>query len=398
LNDQSLNYLKQAFSSYYTSLKLIWVPSEIGKREFGFFLWGDRVMTRHRSFKSREALSTFLARQAPFDAYYSVATYDLPEEAMSEKGWRNADVVFDIDADHLEHECSKEHDIWTCRACRREGKGPKPVACPSCNGKEIDNVTWICDRCLGSAKQEVYKLTEVLQEDFGIAEEKVDVYFSGHRGYHVQVKDSLSSIDQAARKELVDYLTGTGILFELHGLAYGAKPSSPLSSGWGMRMLRSIYELVNGESLGTARGDEAVIAKKRRRALEELIRGDLVALSKLIGRRNFEELLASATNRTAVMVDPVVTTDTHRLFRLPETLNSKTGFSKKGVPFEVLGSFDPLADAVALKGKPRKVHIGSAPRFRLLDGWYGPYSDEVATLPQEVVVLLICKGVGEVSD
>jgi len=399
LDEKSLNFLRQAFMGYYSSRGL-WVPSEMERREFGFFMGREKVMLRHRGFRSREELSNFLIQKAPFDVYYSVATYDRPEEEMSEKGWRNADIVFDIDADHLEHECKDEHDIWVCAACRKEGKGPKPPKCPSCENKEVIEITWICDKCLDLAKQEVYKLMEVLQEDFGIAEEKISIYFSGHRGYHVQVQESLSSIDQAARKEIVDYLVGTGMDPALHGLWYGrglGPPTRP-SAGWGTRIIRSIYEMAKVMQFkGRGEVGRSINAGRRQRMLDELMQGNLETLSRMMDRRGFDALLASAINRATVRVDPVVTTDTHRLFRLPETLNGKTGLAKRAASAERLGSFDPLTDAVALKGEDKGVHIWSAPRFRLLDAWYGPYRDEEVALPQEVAVLLICKGVAEVS-
>jgi DNA primase small subunit len=393
MNERSLRFVKGAFSSYYASRE-VWIPREMERREFGFFPGREKVMLRHRSFGDGGALHSFLIQQSPLDVYYSVATYDHPEWEMSEKGWRNADVVFDIDADHLELQCKEEHDLWICTACRNEGRGPKPTQCPSCSKGEIAEITWICDKCLGLAKQEVYKLMEILQEDFGIADEKVSVYFSGHRGYHVHIQDSLASIDQAARKEIVDYMTGTGLDPSLHGLTYGGGlTKDQLSSGWGARIIKSIYEMVKGLPL-----EDAAQARRRQRMSEELMGGNLEALSRMMDRRKFEALIAEAINRTSVRVDPVVTTDVHRLFRLPETLNSKTGFSKRAVPLRQLDSFDPLTDAVALRGKTRNVHIASAPRFRICDGWYGPYHDEDASLSQEVAILLICKGAAEVAD
>lgn len=399
MNGKSLNFVKNAFSRYYSS-KETWTPKEMERREFGFFLGKEKVMLRHRSFKGREELSNFLVQQAPLDVYYSVATYDHPEWDMSEKGWRNADIVFDIDADHLEIECKVEHDIWICGACSKEGKGPKPTKCPSCGKGEIAEITWICDKCLGLAKQEVYKLTEVLQDDFGIPDEKVSVYFSGHRGYHVQVQESLSSIDQTARKEIVDYMTGTGIDPSLHGLSYGGglEPSERLSAGWGTRIIRSIYEITKDMRSPGEEGKDSLLARRKQRMLEDLMRGKLDALSKMMNRKKFDALLASAINRTAIRVDPVVTTDIHRLFRLPETLNSKTGFSKMAASSERLASFDPLTDSIVLRGNSREVRIRSAPRFRLIDEWYGPYHDEKVSLPQEVAILLICKGAADIVD
>jgi DNA primase small subunit len=398
LNGRSLDFLKKLFSIYYSSLEELWIPGEMEKREFGFFLGKEMAMVRHRSFESAEALHKFLVQEAPFDVYYSVATYDNPEEVMSQKGWRGADIVFDIDADHLEHKCRDEHDLWICRTCGRGGVGAKPSSCPYCGKKEFDEINWICDQCLGMAKMEVYKLVEVLTEDFGFGEENIEVFFSGHRGYHVHVKGSMTSIDQAARKELVDYLTGTGIDLELHGLSGIQKGSKRLVTGWGTRIARSIYEMIDEKGLdGKLSEDKNVLAKRKRRILEELMSNNFETLQMSLNKRNFEALLALAIEKVSIKIDPVVTTDIHRLFRLPETLNSKTGFSKRRIPPEQLASFNPLRDAVVLSGDPIKVSIKCAPRFSLSGRSYGPYSDEVATVPQEVAVLLLCKGVAECS-
>ena len=165
-----------------------------------------------------------------------------------------------------------------------------------------------------------------------------------------------------------------------------------------MRIIRSIYEMAKlTQFKGRGEAGRSLDPGRRQRMLDELMQGNLEALSRMTDRKGFDALIASAINRVAVRVDPVVTTDIHRLFRLPETLNGKTGLSKRAASAESLGSFDPLRDAVALRGEDRCVHISSAPRFRLLDEWYGPYHDEEVGLPQEVAVLLICKGVAEVS-
>ncbi|MGQ9514273.1 MAG: DNA primase small subunit domain-containing protein [Thermoproteota archaeon] len=396
MNERSLNFLRQTFSSYYSSQRSMWAPTEIEKREFGFFLGKEKVMIRHKSFRNVETLLNFIVNEVPFDVYYSVATYDYPEEEMSKKGWRYADIVFDIDADHLEHRCKDEHDIWVCNACKKEGRGTKPPSCPNCRKKELSEINWICDQCLGLAKLEVYKLIEILTEDFGIRYENIDVYFSGHRGYHVHVQGSLSTIDQLARKELIDYLTGVGMDLGLQELLSTTKVSKRLLPGWGTRVARSLYELVNDSWLdGKLNGDRKVTVKRKQRILEELMENNIETLSRTLDGRSFESLLASAIERVSVKVDPVVTTDIHRLFRLPETLNSKTGFLKKEVPQERLANFDPLREAAVLRGDPMKVSVRFAPKFSLSGESYGPYNDEVVTVPKEVAVLLICKEVAE---
>jgi DNA primase small subunit len=90
-------------------------------------------------------------------------------------------------------------------------------------------------------------------------------------------------------------------------------------------------------------------------------------------------------------IDTVVTTDIHRLIRLPETLNGKTGLRAMAV--SNLDAFDPFQDPIAFEGETT-VRVTEAPAFRMGKTTYGPYTNEQVTLPAEAAMLLICKGVG----
>jgi len=71
-------------------------------------------MLRHKGFRNVDALRSFLKTVVPSDVYYSSAYYERPEEDMRGKGWLGADLIFDIDADHIPTPCAKVHDIWVC--------------------------------------------------------------------------------------------------------------------------------------------------------------------------------------------------------------------------------------------------------------------------------------------
>src|SRR6058998_815974 len=72
------------------------------QREYGFLMFKEKFMVRHRGFKTAESLLTATRDLAPKHIYYSTAYYQQPTASMEEKGWLGADLVFDIDADHLE--------------------------------------------------------------------------------------------------------------------------------------------------------------------------------------------------------------------------------------------------------------------------------------------------------
>ncbi len=59
-----------------------------------------------------------LAETVPSDVYHSCAYYENPDFDMDKKGWIGADLVFDIDADHIPTTCNKIHDEFQMRKMR----------------------------------------------------------------------------------------------------------------------------------------------------------------------------------------------------------------------------------------------------------------------------------------
>ena len=58
-------------------------------------------MTRHISVKDEKALHLLLMQNVPSDVYCSNARYSFPNLPMNEKDWKEADLIFDIDAKDL---------------------------------------------------------------------------------------------------------------------------------------------------------------------------------------------------------------------------------------------------------------------------------------------------------
>lgn len=165
-------YLIKKFSNYYLKNKID-LPREFKKREFAFVPFEsipEFVMKRHISFESEEDFQNYVIREVPAHVYYSSAYYDKPdEERMEKKGWIGADLIFDIDGDHL------------------------PI--------KTKDVTATLER----AKMEVKKLIKLLKMDFGVRE--VEIFFSGGRGYHVHVLDEdFRYLEAPERREIIDYL------------------------------------------------------------------------------------------------------------------------------------------------------------------------------------------------
>src|SRR2546422_1936100 len=94
-------FLKAHFRRYYEHTKPI-LPDRFGRREFGFMFWTAGIVQRHLGFSREDELKSFLASRVPAHVYYSSAYYEKPNAStMEEKGWLGADLVFDLDADHL---------------------------------------------------------------------------------------------------------------------------------------------------------------------------------------------------------------------------------------------------------------------------------------------------------
>ena len=58
-------------------------------------------------------------------------------------------------------------------------------------------------------------------------------------------------------------------------------------------------------------------------------------------------------------VDTVVTTDLHRLIRLPNTLHGKTGLRVTSIPHSSLDGFDPLTDGIVFHTGQVEIHVDS---------------------------------------
>lgn len=161
------------FLEYYKKAK-IKMPKQFERREFAFVpfeAFPDFFMHRHISFSSEEDFRSYAISNVPAHVYYSSAYYKNPgKDKMEEKEWLGADLIFDIDADHL------------------------PLKTNS------------VEKALEVAKKEVKKLLQVLKLDFGIKE--AEIYFTGGRGYHVHVcEEEFLKLESAERREIVDYLT-----------------------------------------------------------------------------------------------------------------------------------------------------------------------------------------------
>ena len=403
----SVAYVAELFQSYYLSgAERVRAPSEIKQREFGFLSFGGRAMFRHTAFDNAQQLRRYLVDNAPAHVYYSSAYYSAPEAEMRWKGWLGADLVFDIDADHIDSHCRADHDRWRCRACGEEGAGKAPERCPRCGKAAYEEETWICDRCLRAAKYEAQKLLDILIQDFGFSpSEELEVNFTGNRGYHVHVRSHhVKGLDQLARREIVDYIMGIGINPRHQGFgSIRGGPPTIAEGGWRGRAVKALYGYISNaapeaiKALKLGRGATANLLERRDEILRLLMERHPSGIVGYIDSKSLGGLMEAAVKEQASAIDTVVTTDLHRLIRLPNTLHGKTGWLAQTVPIDELEDYAPQTSAIALTGGTETVYVRRAPRFRIGDETYGPFLEERVELPLAAAVFLLCKKAARVE-
>jgi DNA primase small subunit len=343
------DYLAGRFGDYYRRAT-VEAPPAAPDREWGHipFTSGDgTTMVRHQSLLDiaggPDDLGQFLARETPRHVYFSAARYDDPgNRSMEEKGWQSADLVFDLDADHL------------------PGVDPDTATYPA---------------MLKACKDALLNLLDVLEQDFGFGDDELTVVFSGGRGYHVHVRDaSVHGLDSEARREVVDYVRGIDMnedgLIEKRPNERGTlQKTLRAEGGWGRRVhdrlltytddLREMDEAdamdrlqeLDGVGEKTARTIYGVLQRN-----PEGVRSGNVELgpgaSTLI-RALAERVLEEET----APIDEPVTTDVRRLIRLPGSLHGGTGFVVKRLDRDEIADFDPLSDAVAEPFREQRIMI-----------------------------------------
>jgi DNA primase small subunit len=423
INQRTKIFLKQKFKEYYKNLDDFSLNvTEPEKREWGFLFFDSNSFSRHIGFKDNFQLKDFCSRMGPSDCYHSGAYYKDPVVPnMDNKVWLGCDLIFDIDADHLDTDCKSQHDIWLCTNCGKEGKGKAPEICPSCNEKKFNEINWICSNCLDSAKNEILKVSEeFLIKDFNFKSEDIFYVFSGHRGYHIHLEaDSIKKLDSSSRREIIDYIEGNGLSQEYLGfeeiavrnmgrIIIGPKRTD---YGWRGRLNRFVtkffQELDESElkKLNFHKPKEEFIISNKQVILESLNveKGNIPGIQGIswdfpkIKIKDWQKIIDYSIKKYSGKVDEPVTADIHRIIRLPNSLNGKTGLKVKILNHEQIKKFDPFTDPLVFEGTI-KIHIKRAPRTVFNNESYGPYYDETVEIPSSIGIFLICKNVAEMLN
>ena len=332
------DFLQDKFRGYYSSAKIT-LPPRFTAREWGFLNWGGGIMNRHVRFGTATEINNYLKKIAPAHSYHSVAYYKDPgSKLMVEKKWQGADLIFDLDADHL----------------------------PEMEEVKKGKITF--SKLMDYIREQTYRLVhDVLLGDFGLDEKDMLITFSGGRGYHVHVRTpSVLSLPSGARRELSDYMTGKGLNldnilidagytkeFAIRGKGIERKhldvkklPPS-YSKGWSGIVSRKISSMF--DNLRLQQGEDLTNKLKELR-LEKIninYKNSNEDIFNNIAKKHQKNLVRIAVKEAAIFPDEPVTGDVHRLIRLPGSLHGGSGLRVTTMTSKELEDFDPMTKAIA---------------------------------------------------
>ncbi len=410
LDARTLGWAREVFAEYYAANEVP-PPDRLTRREFAAFPFAtETIMRRHATLRTPEEFAAFLRREVPRHVYYSSAYYRRPAEpTMAAKEWLGADLIFDLDSDHLR------------------------------GAEALDYAGQ-----LALVKTRLIDLVDdFLFGDFGVDPAATSFVFSGGRGYHVHVHDPrFLSLSSPERRELVDYVLGTGVdpmraveerredvragrtLSALDDEVGSATPGAsaaprtrrlapPDAPGWRGRTTRALLEVLRRwESAGKGAAVEELVhlgiepTKARRWAkliVDEggaaRIRGSLTldVFKKDLPPEFLEAVIARAKIEVQGETDAPVTTDIHRLIRLPGSLHGGTGFRVVPLARDAITAFDPFRDALVapIDGATTRVTFTSEVRYPFPPGGLAGTPGAVGELPTPLALFLVLRGEAE---
>ena len=376
------DYLKDKFQEYYQNAEIT-LPPRFTSREWGFLSWKGGIMNRHVNFRTVKEVKAYLARIAPAHCYHSVAYYKDPSKnTMIDKEWQGADLIFDLDADHL----PEMEDV-------KKGKIP-------------------FSKLMEYIREQTYRLVvDVLLRDFGLSEEDLLITFSGGRGYHVHVRTpELLTLPSGARREIADYLTGKGLDLNKILIDAGYTKEYPIrgkgierknlgieklpkkdAKGWQGIITRYIHNTL--DDLREKNDDEKKPIMKKLGVSRDMLdfkdsNDDIFNKLPKTPKKRFVKI---ALKETAIYPDEPVTGDIHRLIRLPGSLHGGSGLKVTTMDSKKLEKFDPMKDAIAFGDNLVKIRSIVSHPVTMGDGLTTLKPESVVDLPERTAIYFMAR-------
>jgi DNA primase small subunit len=372
--ENNLIFLEETFKQYYFDhFNLIRVPDRSIEREYGYKKFNSG-MIRHISIKTDEDLRLMLMRNLPSDVFCSNACYSFPNLPMAEKDWKEADLIFDIDAKDLNLSCRRNHTCIKCISCGEISL--LQDICPKCKSNKLDHLSLSCENCILGVKKEVLNLIKILTDDLQIDYKNIRVSFSGNEGFHLYVTNSsYNQLGSKERGDLIDYIMFRRAIAKEFGFNKDNPSRSSFpdldDSGWYGRVAKELF------------GSKS----KRSRTITKITSDGYSAY-----QQKLEEMGKSSIG---IKIDPNVTVDIHRIFRLEGSLNSKSGLAK--LACDNIEKFNPYIEACLINDKSVEVLAKCPIEFRLKNKKFGPYTNEIVSVPKFTAVYMICKGIADLA-
>ena len=373
--ENDLKFLEESFKQYYFDhFDLIHVPERSQEREYGYKKFNSG-MIRHISLKTDKDLHLMLMTNLPSDVFCSNGYYSFPNLPMAEKDWKEADLIFDIDAKDLNLSCRKDHTCMKCSSCAEISS--MHDTCPKCKSNKLDLISLPCQNCISGVKKEILNLMKILTDDLQIDSESIRTTFSGNEGFHVYVSNSsYNQLGSNERRDLIDYIKFQSAIPERFGFNKKNDPSRSSfpdlgDPGWSGRVAKELF------------GSKS----KRSKVITKVIADGKVA---------YQQKLEAMKDSIGVKIDSNVTSDIHRIFRLEGSLNSKSSLVK--LVCEDIEKFNPYTEACLIDDQSVEISANSPIKFRLKNTNFGPYTDEKISVPKYAAAYMICKGLASVSN
>jgi DNA primase small subunit len=337
---------------------------------------------------------------------------------MVEKNWLGADLIFDLDADHI---------------------------------KGAEKMTY--EETLQKVKEEFIRLIDdFLLSDFGFEEQQLMIVFSGGRGYHIHIRDPrVLQLTSHERREIVDYITGRDLDMDwifpkkaYDSTSYGPHVSvkhkimmpDKNAGGWKEKLREGIIDLTfqleefgedeskrrlsayEGVGQKTADGiyDDLFVGEIGKRGVDrmreeenlEVFSADshlkaflsIVKGEVSIKMKGREEEMADLEDVEMLMVkerlegetDEPVTSDIKRLIRLPSSLHGKTGLTVMPLSRNELDEFEPLRDAVShvFTDEPIKIEVQNPVKVNIKGELFDLKKGEYK-VPEYAAIFLLCR-------